>query len=180
MERSYLTPQGEVRGGRLEVEIFVGLGSNLGDRAANLCAAVAGLRTEFTVVGLSGIYETEPWGGIEQPRFLNAVLCARTTLAPHEVLARLLAVEAGMGRVREIRNGPRLIDLDLLLYGESQMDDPGLTVPHARLAERAFVLVPLAQVAPGREIPGTGRRVEELLEAVDSSGVVLTSNSCSC
>jgi 2-amino-4-hydroxy-6-hydroxymethyldihydropteridine diphosphokinase len=151
----------------------------LGDRVANLCAAVGRLREFFDVRALSPMYDTAPWGVVDQPRYMNAVLEAETDLEPEPVLAHLLAVEASLGRVRAARNGPRVIDLDLLLYGEREARAPGLTVPHPRLTERAFVLVPLAAIAPGLVVPGTRRTVEELLSDVDSSGVVLTSNSCS-
>lgn len=132
---------------------YVGLGSNLGDRetAIRRAAELVGARR------LSSIRETEPWGVEAQPRFLNAVAEVETELEPRPFLERLLAVERELGRVREgPRYGPRTIDLDLLLYGDRVVGEPGLEVPHPRLGERLFVLEPLAELAPGLEIPGNG------------------------
>ena len=132
---------------------YVGLGSNLGDRetAIRRAAELVGARR------LSSIRETEPWGFEAQPRFLNAVAEVETELESRPFLERLLAVERELGRVREgPRYGPRTIDLDLLLYGDRVVEEPGLEVPHPRLRERLFVLEPLAELAPGLEIPGNG------------------------
>src|SRR5439155_17765872 len=108
------------------------------------------------VVAVSALRETEPVGYLDQPNFLNGAAQLETELRPRELLERLLAIEARLGRVRGEgpRFGPRMIDLDLLLYGDQTLDEPGLTVPHPRLAERRFALQPLAELAPGREIPG--------------------------
>jgi 2-amino-4-hydroxy-6-hydroxymethyldihydropteridine diphosphokinase len=138
---------------------YVGLGSNLGDReelirrAARLIGATR----------LSSIVETEPWGYEDQPRFLNAVAQIETPLGARDLLDRLLEVERGLGRERVgPRWGPRTLDLDLLLYGNEEIDEPGLVVPHPRLAERLFVLEPLAELVPAQRIPGVGTVAEAL------------------
>lgn len=143
---------------------YVGLGSNLGDREA-LIRAAADL---IGAVRLSTIRETEPWGNADQPRFLNAVAELETALDPGPLLEELLDVERRLGRERTgARWGPRTIDLDLLLYDELAVDEPGLCVPHPRLAERLFVLEPLAELAPDRKIPGKGT-VSEALAGLQS------------
>src|SRR5262245_65729145 len=137
---------------------FIGIGSNLGEREDNLVRAIELLSAEegLDVVAVSEIRETEPVGPVEQGPFLNGALRVETELAPRELLERLLAVEKRLGRVRRERYGPRTIDLDLLLYGDEVVAEPGLTVPHPRLHERRFALEPLADLAPGLEIPGKG------------------------
>jgi 2-amino-4-hydroxy-6-hydroxymethyldihydropteridine diphosphokinase len=147
---------------------FVGLGANLGDREPTLRAAVEALAAEdgIEVVAVSTLRETEPVGVGEQPPFLNGALAIDTTLAAPELLDRLLAVEQRFGRTRVPgEHGPRTLDLDLLLYGDEAIDEPGLTVPHPRLHERRFVLEPLAELAPGLFVPGRGD-VESLLAGV--------------
>jgi len=137
---------------------FVGIGSNLGDREGNLRRAIKLLSAEdgVDVVAVSEIRETDPVGPVEQGPFLNGAVRIETDLAPRELLERLLAVEERLGRVRRERWGPRTIDLDLLLYGDDVVDEPGLAVPHPRLHERRFALEPLADLDPGLEIPGKG------------------------
>ena len=137
---------------------FVGIGSNLGDREGNLRQAIELLSAEdgIDVVAVSEIRETDPVGPVEQGPFLNGAVRIETGLAPRELLERLLAVEGRLGRVRRERWGPRTIDLDLLLYGDDVVDEPGLTVPHPRLHERRFALEPLSDLAPSLEIPGKG------------------------
>jgi 2-amino-4-hydroxy-6-hydroxymethyldihydropteridine diphosphokinase len=138
---------------------FVGLGANLGDREATIRLA-AGL---LCATRLSTIRETEPWGYEDQPPFLNAVAQVDTDAAPRALLDRLLEIESELGRTRDgPRWGPRTIDLDLLLYGDQVIDEPGLVVPHPRLAERRFVLEPLAELDPYLLVPGLGR-VADLL-----------------
>jgi 2-amino-4-hydroxy-6-hydroxymethyldihydropteridine diphosphokinase len=147
---------------------YVGLGANLGDRERTLREAVAALDAEkdLEVVAVSTLRETEPVGVGEQPLFLNGAAALETTLAAGELLDRLLAVEQRFGRVRVPgEHGPRTLDLDLLLYGEEQIEASGLTVPHPRLHERRFVLEPLAELDPGLIIPGRGG-VESLLAGV--------------
>jgi 2-amino-4-hydroxy-6-hydroxymethyldihydropteridine diphosphokinase len=146
--------------------VFVGLGSNLGDREANLLRALNRLSPAFGLVSYSAFRETEPVGVTDQPNFYNAVAELQTDLGPREVLEGLLAIERDLGRDRrtEQRWGPRIIDLDLLLYGDEEIDEPGLTVPHPRLGERRFVLEPLVELEPDLELPD-GRRVRDLLAA---------------
>jgi 2-amino-4-hydroxy-6-hydroxymethyldihydropteridine diphosphokinase len=148
---------------------YVGLGANLGDREATIRRAVELLRadSDVRVTAVSSLRETEPWGLVDQPRFLNGVAVVETELAPRELLERLLGVERALGRSRDgPRFGPRTIDLDLLLYDGVRLDEPGLTLPHPRLHERRFVLEPLAELDPGLEIPGRGS-VQTLIAALD-------------
>jgi 2-amino-4-hydroxy-6-hydroxymethyldihydropteridine diphosphokinase len=147
---------------------YVGLGANLGDRERTLRAAAEALAAEegVEVVSVSTLRETEPVGVGEQPRFLNGAAELETTLTARELLDRLLAVEQRFGRVRiPGEHGPRTLDLDLLLYGDEVVDEPGLAVPHPRLHERRFVLEPLAELAPGLVVPGRGD-MESLLRGV--------------
>ena len=144
---------------------YVGLGANLGDREAQITRAAALLEASR----LSPILETEPWGYVDQPKFLNAVAELETGLEPRALLERLLEIERQLGRVRSSRRyGPRTIDLDLLLYGAEVVDEPGLTVPHPRLAERLFVLEPLFVLDPGLFVPGKGS-LEALMRGLQSS-----------
>lgn len=151
--------------------VFVGLGSNLGDREAVLDAAVAGLRRlpGTAVVAVSRLRDTAPVGYIDQPRFLNGVAELETRLAPRALLDALLALEVAHGRDRAAAppQGPRTLDLDLLLYDDAVIEEPGLQVPHPRLHERAFVLEPLNDLDPRLEVPGKGQ-VQALLAELDS------------
>ena len=137
---------------------YIGIGSNLGDREDLIRQALDLLRGEegIEVAAVSSVRETDPVGVVDQPRFLNAAARLETDLRPRQLLDRLLAVEQRLGRVRVERYGPRTIDLDLLLYGDEVVDEPGLRVPHPRLAERRFVLEPLAELDPGLIVPGFG------------------------
>ena len=150
---------------------YIGLGANLGEREATLREALARLggADGIRVVAVSSFRETDPVGLLEQPRFLNAAAALETTLSPRALLDTLLAVERALGRDRasEARWGPRTIDLDLLLYGDLVLDEPGLELPHPRLHERAFALEPLLDLDPGLEIPGRGR-VADLLAGLQS------------
>ena len=153
-------------------DVFIGLGSNLGDRAKNLALARAALaRGAVTKQILSSIYETEPWGPVAQGRYLNQVLRGETALDPHDLLATLLEIERSLGRdrAREERYGPRPIDLDILLYGEGEVREPDLQIPHPRMMQRAFVLVPLAEIAPDLIVGGVP--VADALGRMDRSGV---------
>jgi 2-amino-4-hydroxy-6-hydroxymethyldihydropteridine diphosphokinase len=147
---------------------YVGLGANLGPREITLLRAVDLLaETEGVEVrAVSQLRETAPVGLVEQPLFLNGAVALDTTRSPRELLDRLLEIERGLGRVRDVRWGPRIVDLDLLVYGDRQLDEPGLRVPHPRLHERRFALEPLAELDPDLVIPGRGP-VSELLAALD-------------
>jgi 2-amino-4-hydroxy-6-hydroxymethyldihydropteridine diphosphokinase len=142
--------------------VFIGLGTNLGDKEINLKVAVNNLKEVkgLRVIKVAPLYRSAPWGYREQEWFLNTVLEAKTILPPRELLSILLDIEKKMGRVREKRWGPRIIDLDLLIYGDLIINDPDLVIPHPYLAERPFVLVPLADLSPDLLIPGYGRAVE--------------------
>lgn len=148
------------------IRAYVALGSNLGNPAATLDEAIetlAGLRGSI-LKAMSSLYRTAPVGLKRQPDFINAVVALDTRLPARELLDELFCVEARFGRERSVKNAPRTLDLDLLLYGDQVQDDPSLTLPHPRMHERAFVLTPLAEIAPGVVIPGHGP-IEVLLEA---------------
>lgn len=153
--------------------IYLALGSNLGDRRANIAAAVARLAPDVAVERASSLYETEPAYLLDQPRFLNAALRGRTALAPEALLALLKRIERELGREAGVRNGPRVIDLDILLYGDLVLDSEALTIPHPRMAERPFVLVPLAEIAPDLTPPGWDATVGALAREVRGHGDVL-------
>jgi len=150
---------------------FLALGANLASRAgspeATLAAAAERLSSLGRLTGRSSLYSTEPVGFSAQPRFVNAVVALETELSPRALLGALLAIEQEFGRDRSagIANGPRTLDLDILLYDDLILDEPDLQVPHPRLAERAFVLIPLAEIAPRTLIPRQNRTVTELLQS---------------
>jgi 2-amino-4-hydroxy-6-hydroxymethyldihydropteridine diphosphokinase len=152
---------------------YVALGANLGDPKATVLAAFAALANlpESRVARCSSLYRTAPVGILSQPDFVNAVALLETTLAPEALLDALLDIEARFGRIRRERNGPRTLDLDLLLYDDIELDLPRLTLPHPRLHLRAFVLLPLAEVAPDLAIPRRGS-VAAWLPAVANQGIV--------
>lgn len=148
------------------------MGANLGDREATLRQAVQRLAALGTVTAVSSLYETEPVGYLDQPRFLNAVAAVDTTLTPAEMVRGLLAIERSMGRRRTFRNAPRTLDLDLLLFGDAHLDTAEVVLPHPRMHERAFVLIPLAEIAPSVVHPELRQPISELLEALaETSGV---------
>jgi 2-amino-4-hydroxy-6-hydroxymethyldihydropteridine diphosphokinase len=151
---------------------YIGLGSNLDDPRSQIRQALVQLDSipGTRVTARSSLYRTTPVGLLEQPDFINAAASVQTTLKPQALLSALLAIENRQGRRRTIRNAPRTLDLDLLLYGEQVFDQEGLTLPHPRLHERAFVLAPLAEIAPAAIVPGRGR-VDDLLARVDCNGV---------
>lgn len=154
------------------VRCYLGLGSNLGDRLATLQAAVDHLaaRAGIDVDASSRVYETAPVGGPEQPDYLNAVLGIRTTLSPRELLSACQRVEEDLGRVRDVRWGPRTIDVDVLTFDDQTIDEPDLQVPHPRMHERAFVLLPLLELDGDPPLPG-GRRIDLLRLPGDVLGV---------
>lgn len=149
------------------VAVHLGLGSNLGDRDATLRAAIAAIGSEVTIARVSSIYETAPWGRRDQPAFLNCCVSAETAIRPRPLLALLKDIERRLGRTPADRWGPRVIDLDLLLYGDEVVADSGLVVPHPHLMERAFVLVPLAEIAGETVIAGAGLTVRDALGRVE-------------
>ena len=146
-----------------QVSAVLGVGSNLADRQANIARALDLLRAErgIEVLAVSRLIETDPAGGPPQGRYLNGAIEVRTRLEPRELLAALQRIESALGRVRAVRWGPRELDLDILLYGDRVVREPDLEVPHPRMLERAFVLEPLAEIAPARVHPVTGRTILE-------------------
>ena len=153
--------------------VYLSLGSNLGDRAGNLTAAIAALAGPgFLVMQISQFYETEPVDILDQPWFLNCVLEGKTTLTAAELLAKLRAVESQIGTEKLIPRGPRRIDLDILLFGENVVDTPGLQIPHPRMNERRFVLVPLAELAPSLVHPVARKTVTRLLQETADRSLV--------
>jgi 2-amino-4-hydroxy-6-hydroxymethyldihydropteridine diphosphokinase len=157
----------------MSASIFLSLGSNLGDRVANLQHAIEELAPQVSLVAQSPIYETEPWGYSDQPLFLNQVIKASTELEPFDLLAFLKTTEVKLGRVETFRFGPRLIDLDILLYNELVLATPTLTIPHTRMAERAFIIIPLADIAPDLIHPLVRKTIQQLKAGLDPSGVRL-------
>jgi 2-amino-4-hydroxy-6-hydroxymethyldihydropteridine diphosphokinase len=153
--------------------VYLTLGSNLGNRTSNLRRAIESLPPTVTVLAESPVYETLPWGVTDQPNFLNMALKGETRLVPLELLKRLKQLESELGRVPSVRYGPRLIDIDILFYADLVLEAPELTLPHPRLHERAFVLVPLNDIASGLRHPRLGKTVGEMLSAVDTTGVKL-------
>lgn len=154
------------------VTAYIGVGSNLGDREATIRAAIArlGAHPGIRIMQCSALIETEPMGP-PQPNYLNGALAVETILDPPSLLSELLRVERELGRVRDlaVRMGPRTLDLDLLLYGDLVIDEPGLAVPHPRMPERAFVLIPLAEIAPNAVNPRCGRTVASLVRDLGSA-----------
>ncbi len=143
--------------------VYLGLGSNVGNRLENLRDAARRLHTEVMFTQVSSIYETEPVGFAEQPWFLNAVLEGFTELSPAELLQFAIGIERALGRVRPFPNAPRTIDIDILLYGNEKVVTPALTIPHPRLTERGFTLCPLTEIAPLLEHPISGQTMESIL-----------------
>lgn len=149
-------------------EIFLGLGSNLGNREENLRRAEVALAPAVVIRKISSVYETEPQYVVDQPRFLNRVLNGVTELAPHALLAFLKQIEGDLGRVPSERFGPRLVDLDILYYEDKIVNDAQLQIPHPRISEREFVLRPMLEIAPDYPHPETGKTTIEMLKALDS------------
>jgi 2-amino-4-hydroxy-6-hydroxymethyldihydropteridine diphosphokinase len=151
--------------------VTLALGTNLGDRPGNLREAIAALPPAVTVLEQSFVYETPPWGVIDQPSFLNMVIKGVTLLQPRDLLKNLKGLETRLGRIPSIHYGPRKIDIDILFYDNLILETPELTLPHPHLHERAFVLVPLADLAPEQIHPVYGKTIRQLLADVDTTGV---------
>ncbi|MFC1978712.1 2-amino-4-hydroxy-6-hydroxymethyldihydropteridine diphosphokinase [Chloroflexota bacterium] len=153
--------------------VYLGLGSNLGDRESNLLDAIERLGEKVVVQQISSPYDTEPVGYADQPRFLNAVVKADTKLTPDDLLKFLKKIEVELGRTSSFVNGPRLIDIDILLYDDVVVDTPLLTIPHPRYTERAFVLVPLAKIAPEVVCPVRHKTLKELADILDGKDEIM-------
>jgi 2-amino-4-hydroxy-6-hydroxymethyldihydropteridine diphosphokinase len=152
--------------------IYLGLGTNLGDRGANLQAALEALPPKVTLLAQSPIYQTPPWGYTDQADFLNMVVAANTRLRPRQLLRYVKKIEKLVGRTATFRWGPREIDIDILFYDDLNYTSRKLTIPHPRVHERAFMLVPLADLAPHLHHPGTGLTIQQHLAAVDPGEII--------
>lgn len=152
-------------------KVFLGLGSNLGDRSANLAAARGRIAGFGHILSESAIYETEPWGLKNQPNFLNQVILFETYLPPAEILKELKTIEKDLGRVKTVKYGPRLIDIDILFYDELILKTELLTIPHPHIVNRAFVLVPLDEIASDFIHPVVKKNIHELLSGIDQRSV---------
>lgn len=157
----------------MEHIVYLALGSNMGNRLANLKAAVSNLTPQMAVKKKSSVYVTPPWGFVDQDDFLNQVVMVETYLEPQALLAHLKRLEMALGRVAGFQNGPRLIDIDILFYDDEIIDTASITIPHPRLQERAFVLVPLNEIAPDFVHPFLRKSVAELLDGLDRSEILL-------
>ncbi|HIE57759.1 MAG TPA: 2-amino-4-hydroxy-6-hydroxymethyldihydropteridine diphosphokinase [Anaerolineales bacterium] len=151
--------------------VYLSLGSNLGNRIGNLQEAVRRLPPSVTVLAQSPVYQTKPWGYTKQPNFLNQVIFGETSCTPEELLTQLKAIEIRIGRKPTFRYGPRVVDLDILFYGDQIITLPNLEIPHPRLYERAFVLVPLNDLAPDLRHPVSGQTIHEMVTQIDISGI---------
>ncbi|MBI5842910.1 MAG: 2-amino-4-hydroxy-6-hydroxymethyldihydropteridine diphosphokinase [Chloroflexi bacterium] len=151
--------------------VYLALGTNLGSRIANLKSAIAALPPQMTMKAKSPVYETPPWGYTEQGAFLNQVVKVETYLEPEPLLKHLKRLELALGRVPNFQNGPRLIDLDILFFDDLVLDTPELVIPHPRLHERGFVLVPLNDIAPDLLHPEFKKTVSELMAGCDTSEI---------
>ena len=155
-----------------EYIVYLALGSNLGNRAANLKEAIASLSPQMDVKAKSKVYETPPWGHAEQEKFFNQVLKVKTYVEPDALLKHLKRLEVALGRVPSFQNGPRLIDMDILFYDDLVFESPVLTIPHPRVHERGFVLLPMMDIAPDFIHPMKQKSVRDLLAGCDLHGIV--------
>jgi 2-amino-4-hydroxy-6-hydroxymethyldihydropteridine diphosphokinase len=151
--------------------VYIALGSNLENREANLRSAIKLMPPDITPMVCSPVYQTAPWGFVDQPAFLNQVVKVKTDLAPEDLLQYLKWIEQEVGRKPTFRYGPRKIDLDILFYNDMVYDSPSLTIPHPRIAERAFVLVPLSDIAPDYTHPTLLISINEMLADLDDEGI---------
>lgn len=158
--------------GRSEVRAFLGLGGNLGDPVQAMGAALRAIDADADtrIVSVSSVYRTPPWGKIDQPDFLNCAAEIATTRGPHSLLELCLSTEQALKRVRRERWGPRIVDLDVLVYGDAAISEPGLAIPHPRMLDRAFVMVPLTEIAPDFVLAGAN--VESHAATLDHTGIV--------
>ena len=155
------------------MEVYLSLGSNLGDRRANLKKALRLMGESVEIASVSSVYDTAPVGVGEQPRFLNLMCCVNTGIGPVQLLSLIKGIELSMGRDLSLRNAARLIDIDIIFYGDTIIESPELIIPHPRMRERAFVLVPFSEIAPEVGHPVTGERIDELVSRVEGrDGVV--------
>lgn len=152
--------------------VYLALGSNLGNRKENLKEAIAALSPQLDVKAKSHVYETPPWGYENQQKFYNQVLKAQTYLEPEPLLKHLKRLETALGRTVSFQNGPRLIDIDILLYDDLVLNTPLLTIPHPRMHERAFVLLPMMDIAPDLVHPVAKKSVREMVSACDLTGIM--------
>jgi 2-amino-4-hydroxy-6-hydroxymethyldihydropteridine diphosphokinase len=152
--------------------VYLALGSNLGNRAANLKEAINSLSPQMEVKAKSNVYETPPWGYAEQEKFLNQVLMVKTYVEPEPLLKHLKRLEVALGRVASFQNGPRLIDIDILFYDDLVFESTTLTIPHPHVHERGFVLLPMMDIAPDFVHPAKQRSIRELIAGCDLHGIV--------
>jgi 2-amino-4-hydroxy-6-hydroxymethyldihydropteridine diphosphokinase len=158
--------------------LYLGLGTNLGDRLENLRAARTALSSQMDIEACSPVYETPPWGFTEQPACLNQVVKARTSLSPQAALDFIKGLEIRLGRRVTFKNGPRWIDIDILFYDDLVLETPTLSIPHPRMDGRGFVWLPLADLAPELYHPLIGKTVRQVLETVDTTGIHLFAEDC--
>jgi 2-amino-4-hydroxy-6-hydroxymethyldihydropteridine diphosphokinase len=151
--------------------VYLALGSNVGNRLENLKETIAALPPQMTVKEKSPVYETPPWGYEDQPKFFNQVLKVQTYLEPEPLLKHIKRLEVALGRKVSFQNGPRLIDIDILLYDDRVLDTPLLTIPHPRMHERGFVLLPMMDIAPDLVHPITGKSVREMIAFSNLNGI---------